>query len=93
VWRAAAKLLPRKRQYATMYDALQLGRCNVTAPRPPSIPDWEPPAAALPAPALVIVADAQHGHDGTGTGSLLAPLQSLQAALSAVRNRIMNMIY
>jgi len=88
VLRAAAKVLPRRRGYAKMYDALQLGRCNGSSSAPLRPDDasggWEPPTAPTPQSGLVVYADAEHGSD-SAAGTLAAPLQSLEAAVSAVR--------
>ena len=95
VWAYAQHLLPRKKRFAEMYDALQLGNlCTGPAavPRPPHADDgpWAPPAAAPPGPlaaagALMVFADAQHGSDDAGRGTEQSPLRSLEAAVAAVR--------
>jgi hypothetical protein len=79
-------------QLAAMADALAgdpaMGSgCRVTAPAARAPP---PPLAAAPAPAPPagpeFFADALHGSDASGSGSLATPFQSVARALAAVRS-------
>ena len=91
VLRAAAKVLPRRRGYAKMYDALQLGRCNGSSSAPLRPDDasggWEPPTAPTPQSGLVVYADAEHGSD-SAAGTLAAPGTMLRLAMLRVVEQI-----
>ena len=80
-------------QVGAMVDALSgdpvMGRgCVVTAPAAAAAP---PPRARAPPPppsapgAAEVFADALHGSDATGSGTLAAPFQSVTRALQALR--------
>ena len=71
-WEYGQKLQPSRGGFRTLYDALQLGACNVTAPPPVELGDeWAPMADPIPDGQRVLFVDpaaassADDGADGT----------------------------
>ena len=76
--------LPARGDFKTLYDALQLQHCNVSAPRPTQLDAWTPPTFATPAAgALFVAPDAPSG----GDGSKAKPFGTLAAAVAAAAGR------
>lgn len=85
-WQYGQQLVPHRGGFKSLFDALQLGYCNV--PNPPIDNDvWKPPELPeLPKESVVIYVDAVRGSDRMNTGrDPAAPLQSVGAGVSAAR--------
>ena len=72
-WEFAKRTLPRRGEFKTVYDALQLWRCNVTAPA--ATDEYTPPRFATPSHGCVLFVDA--GAAGGGNGSQTKPYVTL----------------
>ena len=78
-------LIPRRGDFKTLFDALQLGNgCNVPEPKGP-VDAWSPTKYPTPK-SNVIYADAAKGSDRTGSGSKSNPFQSIAKAVFAAKH-------
>ena len=78
-WEFAKQTLPRRGEFKTVYDALQLWRCNVTAPA--ATDGYIPPRYATPTQGTVLFVDASA--TGDGNGSKAKPFATLEAGVDA----------
>lgn len=91
VYRAASKVLPRRKGYASMYDALQLQLCGengtATSPiRPTDSTGWQPHSTnrTPQRSGFAVYVNAERGSDDDA-GTIAAPLRTIEAAVKAVR--------
>lgn len=65
-WEFGKATLPSRGSFKTLYDALQLQHCNVSASRPQTMDMWKPPHYAAPSSGGIFVSpDAASGGDGS----------------------------
>ena len=81
-WEYGQKLQPSRGGFRTLYDALQLGACNVTAPG--ELDEWGPLAEPLPAGQHVLCVDPSANADDA-PGGTYATLTSAVAASRGLR--------
>jgi hypothetical protein len=83
-WEFGKQLQPQRGQFLSLFDALQLGACNITRPEGTAMDEWSPPKLPVSpgASAFIVSLD---GDDFRGDGTVAAPYRSLAAALSAAR--------
>ena len=74
--------LPRRGEFRTLFDALQLQACNMTAPA--THDTWTAPTFPTPSTGTTIFADAAHGSDAN-PGTLSRPVATLARAVALVR--------
>ena len=81
-WEFAKATLPRRGQFKSAFDALQLWRCNTSTPAPTHDDHYVAPTLAPPTDgAALIFADA--GAASGGNGSKTHPFPTLEAGLAA----------
>ena len=65
-WEFGKATLPSRGSFKTLYDALQLQHCNVSASPPQTMDVWKPPHYAAPSSGGIFVSpDAASGGDGS----------------------------
>ena len=93
-WEYGKKLQPNRSGFRTLYDALQLHACNVTAP-PLLAQEWQPPlthSSIGKRRTTLLYVDPRAPQEGTNVdslrlrGSLKAPFRSIHAALNHSRS-------
>jgi hypothetical protein len=83
-WEFGKATLPSRGSFKSLYDALQLQHCNVTAPRPQVMDAWSPPHYPTPASGGLFVApDAAAGGDGSED----KPFSTLAEAVAAAASK------
>ena len=94
-WEYGKKLAPQKGQYAELFDAMQLNRCNTTTSTPttststgtgkPGEGSWWPPTFGPETERNPIFVDPTAKGSDDGDGSIQKPFASIQKALSVAR--------
>jgi hypothetical protein len=85
-WEYGKELLPQRGEFKSLFDAMQLAACNLTAPSEHD--QWHPPseltARDLPAPTIYVDPSASLSL-ADPTGSLDAPFRTVEAAVERSR--------
>eukprot|EP01050_Picozoa_sp_SAG11_P017298 SAG11_NODE_2479_length_3311_cov_1.926526_1_plen_710_part_10 len=79
-WGFARSTLPQRGMFKTVYDALQLQRCNTTT-APTTVDGYRPPRSTISAADILLYVDG--AADTGGDGSKARPFSSLEAGVDA----------
>eukprot|EP00937_MAST-01D_sp_MAST-1D-sp2_P005490 g5490.t1 len=83
-WERGQGMMPARGAFKSLYDALQLGACNVTAPKEADI--WQPPVLATVSATRALLVDARAPLEAACDGSPARPFRTLADAVTHSRS-------
>lgn len=83
-WEFGKATLPSRGDFKSLFDALQLQHCNVSAPHPTTMDVWKPPSYPTPTTGALFVAP---GAPAGGNGTKAKPFATLAQAVSAAAGK------